>query len=280
MIFVTSVLLVAGCSRTEKTADAPASSRNPNAAAPSVDVANDGHDPKAPTLSAADQSLTDARHGWGWSDACWKEFRLGQLGYAKAACDKGLTLSDLEAQARAAILYNEGLIAEQAGDKEQAQAWFERSLGVRVPNDSGRAEVSAALLRVGGAPPTQAAGPGVVCAEGVICPHVCCPRGDRGMKGFGCANAIGDCASAENGESEYYECDGPEDCADGKVCCMVPGDRDLEWAHCIERTECTGTFTNPRYGVEKLLIACHEDSDCSTGTCGVRKGDIPLRLCE
>jgi hypothetical protein len=111
-------------------------------------------------LSPDDATFTDSRSGWGWSDRCYKELQAGKLGWAGAACDHGLTLHDLDTRAVAALQYNKGLVAEQAGEKEAAQAAFLSSLAARSTDDPGRGEVAAALARVAGAAPETPAGVG------------------------------------------------------------------------------------------------------------------------
>jgi DNA-binding protein Fis len=72
-----------------------------------------------------------------------------------AACQRGLDLPDLDAKAKPALLYNQGLALEGVGDKAGAKVFYERSLALRGATDPGRAEVAAALTRVGGAPPAE-----------------------------------------------------------------------------------------------------------------------------
>jgi hypothetical protein len=135
--------------------DTPAQAQAAPAATP-----NEGNDPHAPVLSPDDRAFTDTRHGWGWSDHCYKEDGAGKYGWAMAACQKGLDLPDLDAKVKPLLLYNEGLALERGGDNAAARALYERSLALRAPNDSGRTEVTAALVRVGGAaPPTPRAAP-------------------------------------------------------------------------------------------------------------------------
>lgn len=119
-------------------------------------AANAGTDPHTPVLSPDDAAFTDTRHGWGWSDKCWAEEHAGKYGWAMAACQRGLDLPGLDAKAKPSLLYNQGLALEGAGDQAGARGFYERSLGLRGANDPGRAEVAAALTRVGGTPPAQA----------------------------------------------------------------------------------------------------------------------------
>ncbi len=97
-------------------------------------------------------NYNDPRKGWGWGDRCVKELRAGKLGWARAACDRALALPDVDAKARPALLYNEGLIAKQGGDAAGARAYFGQSLALREVTDPGRTEVEKELRSVGGAP--------------------------------------------------------------------------------------------------------------------------------
>jgi hypothetical protein len=170
-------------------------------------AASDGTDPKNPVLAPDDAAFADTRHGWGWSDRSWKELHDRKFGWALAACEKGLDLPDLDPKAKAALVYNQGLAHEGGGDRATAKSLFEQSLALRPPNDPGRAEVAAALARVGGAPapvaPTGQApglpqhtpfGPGMPAApkpcglNNQICGHGqrCCKDGPNGAAGWGC----------------------------------------------------------------------------------------------
>ena len=61
-------------------------------------------------------------------------------GWAKAECDEGMKLAPASPQPRASLLYNEALIARQAGDIEGARTTLTQSLSLRE-----NAEVRAAL---------------------------------------------------------------------------------------------------------------------------------------
>lgn len=97
--------------------------------------------PPAPT--------TNAKTMWAWSDRCWKLLHQGDLDGADQACDRGLAAPDLDTRVRASLLYNKGLIAERRGDAATAASYYRQSLALRGPNDYGRSEVEAALMRVG-----------------------------------------------------------------------------------------------------------------------------------
>jgi hypothetical protein len=56
----------------------------------------------------------------------------------------------VDPKARAALLYNEGLIAKGSGDATAARAYLSRSLALRGPTDPGRKEVELAFSSVGG----------------------------------------------------------------------------------------------------------------------------------
>lgn len=81
-------------------------------------------------LAPADVGFRDRRRGWGWSDRCWKHFRRGRIGYAEAACKRGLRAAR-DNKARGALLYNLGRIAEAQGSRASAVKYYQRSLRVR-----------------------------------------------------------------------------------------------------------------------------------------------------
>jgi hypothetical protein len=119
----------------------------------------DGTDPGSPVLSPDDATFTDARKGFGWGDRCFAEIRRGQLGWARAACDRGLSLPDLDPAARPPLLYNEGLIAERAGDLATARSDFTQSLALRAADDPGRSTVEKELKSIGGTVPAVTPAP-------------------------------------------------------------------------------------------------------------------------
>lgn len=131
---------------------APAASAAPSGSA-AVGAGNEGADPRSPVLSPQDVGFKDTRKGFGWGDRCFTEYKEGKLGWAHAACDKGLSLPEVDAKARPPLLYNEGLIAKAAGDRAGARSYFAESLTLRGPDDPGRAAVENELRSVGGAPP-------------------------------------------------------------------------------------------------------------------------------
>jgi hypothetical protein len=81
------------------------------------------------------------RGGWGWSDRCFVHIRAKNWGWAKAECDEGMKLADpATPQPRAALLFNEGLIAKAAGDIEGARRDLAASVSL-----SDNADVRATL---------------------------------------------------------------------------------------------------------------------------------------
>jgi hypothetical protein len=153
----TALSLLVACSKapppTAEDTASPSSSVSAAAPAPSTSAlaaASDGTDPKSPSLAPDDAAFTDARKGWGWGDRCVAELRAGKFGWARAACDRGLALPDLDPKARPPLLYNEGLIAKATGDLAAARTDFAQSLALRAPNDPGLAEVTKELKSVGG----------------------------------------------------------------------------------------------------------------------------------
>jgi hypothetical protein len=103
-------------------------------------LANDGTDGDHPILPDADVGFVDARRGWGWGDKCWRNIKAKKWGWARAECDEGLRMDPASPQPRASLLYNEGLIAKERGQLEEARADFTESLSLRE-----NAEVRAAL---------------------------------------------------------------------------------------------------------------------------------------
>ncbi len=130
----------------------------PAPSTPAVAAASDGTDPRSPSLAPDDATFIDARKGRGWGDRCVTELRAGRFGWARAACDRGLALPDLDPKVRPQLLYNEGLIAKATGDLAAARTDFAQSLALRAPNDPGLAEVTKELKSVGGSvTPAEAA---------------------------------------------------------------------------------------------------------------------------
>jgi hypothetical protein len=121
--------------------------------------ANDGTDPKAPVLSPEDATFVDTRQGRGWGDRCFSEIKAGKLGWARAACDRGLALPDVDAAVRPALLYNEALIAKKGGDAAAARSYLEHSLALRAPGDPGRSIVEQELVSLGGSAPSAGSPP-------------------------------------------------------------------------------------------------------------------------
>jgi hypothetical protein len=85
---------------------------------------------KPSELAPEDRDFVDDRAGFNWGDRCYKHFKAGALGYARAACHKGLEASP-EPKVRGAILYNLALVDESSGDKKSACEWLRQSLAVR-----------------------------------------------------------------------------------------------------------------------------------------------------
>jgi hypothetical protein len=152
---VMALAALIACSRDKESAPAPSSSGVPSAivsaaAGASATPSHDGTDPKAPVLSPDDANFVDTRSGGGWGDRCFNEIKQGKLGWAHAACDRGLALPDVDEKVRPLLLYNEGLIAKHAGDNAAAKNYFTQSLVRRSPTDPGRAAVEKELVSVGG----------------------------------------------------------------------------------------------------------------------------------
>jgi hypothetical protein len=154
-------------------------------------LVNDGTDPRRPILSPEDASFTDRRHGWGWSDRCLNESHAGKYGWAMAACQKGLDLPDLDGQAKPALIYNEGVVAEAVGDKAGARVFYGRALALRPPDDPYHETVMQAVSRVGGNPcnPDEEAS---VCfgMTSLLCCYKKCKKDSECPTGFVCGDTM------------------------------------------------------------------------------------------
>ena len=156
------VLPLVACSRDGGSSGSPSPSASSSSApAPSTaataaangSAASEGLDWKSPVLSPDDTSFKDDRHGFGWGDRCFNEIKAGKLGWAKAACDKGLGLTDVDPGARPPLLYNIGVIARKAGDNDAAKGYFVKSLNLRPAGEAGRPIVEKDLRDLGGTVP-------------------------------------------------------------------------------------------------------------------------------
>ena len=182
----------------------------PPAAAP----ASDGTDPKAPVLSPDDANFVDTRKGGGWGDRCFNENKQGKWGWAHAACDRALALPDVDPKVRPLLLYNEGLIAKQAGDNAAARSYFTQSLALRPATDSGRAEVERELVSVGGTPVPLCNGANAGKSAGV------CPAGQQCT----CRNVGGNDSTPQHCACETPPAAGTcgdtgQRCGGGQKCC-------------------------------------------------------------
>jgi hypothetical protein len=102
----------------------------------------------AGALAEADRDFVDPRRGWGWSDLCFRHLKAFEASWALGACAAGLKLADADPNARAALVFNEGLVAEQVGAGATAIARFRESLRMRAPNDPSRRQVAEAIRRI------------------------------------------------------------------------------------------------------------------------------------
>jgi hypothetical protein len=129
------------------------------------------------------------------------------------------------------------------------------------------------------APPIPAALPRkkqIRCGK-LFCESACCATFDPPS----CAANPRTCPRSDLGEAVIYECDGPEDCASGQACCLVPG-KTVIGAVCVPRQECTGSFPHPRY--QQIVTAkkvCHNNSDCDVSeTCGDSGDSSSILTCN
>jgi serine/threonine protein kinase len=111
----------------------------------------DGVDPHFPVLPAEDVGFLDDKGGRKWGDKCWLHLRAGKLGWAKAECDKAMEIAATSADQSymPSLIYNEGLLAQAAGDIAGARSDYQRSLNLRnklgLGGGPGYKEVRAAL---------------------------------------------------------------------------------------------------------------------------------------
>lgn len=94
--------------------------------------------------------------------------------------------------------------------------------------------------------------PGTVSCPGVSScqcggPDVCCV-GRRGDEITGSS-----CQSLESCAGVAFECDGPEDCAEGLICCASVPDAGGGGAACVEERDC--------FGLNEVTL-CRGDADC------------------
>lgn len=91
---------------------------------------NDGSDIDRPVLSPRDVNVTDKRQGREWSQRCEDHLNTGKLGWARAACNRGLSMSDIPGRVRGSLLYNLGRAYRAAQDTSSAKQYFRRALNV------------------------------------------------------------------------------------------------------------------------------------------------------
>lgn len=133
LCLVASVALASckGATKQDSTSAVTAATAIPSAS-PLVPLAlNDGNDPGRPVLPTTDDGFVDNRGGQGWADKCWTNIRSKHWGWAKAECDQAMAMDPASPQPRASMLFNEGLIAQAAGDVEVARTNFLASLALR-----------------------------------------------------------------------------------------------------------------------------------------------------
>ncbi|HYO96335.1 MAG TPA: serine/threonine-protein kinase, partial [Polyangiaceae bacterium] len=111
---------------------------------------------------------------------------------------------------------------------------------------------------------------------GQRCANVCCAS----EQAYVCAESAAECPPSPSGESTLLLCDGPEDCREGKVCCMDPADGALLVA-CTPAEACTGSFAHPRSGTHiPLTTVCHADYDCAPEQRCASTPGVALRVCQ
>jgi tetratricopeptide (TPR) repeat protein len=98
--------------------------------------------PTAAELPPEDLGFVDTRGGQGWGDRCWTHLKSGQLGWAKAECDRAMAMNPASPQPLASLLYNEGLLEQKLGHTDAARGYFQRSVALR-PNPDVQAALDA-----------------------------------------------------------------------------------------------------------------------------------------
>ncbi len=107
-------LMSSACSKGKPTPSAsPIVSAGP-VSAPVAPHAEASTPAKPAVLAPADAAFLDTRHGWGWSDRCLAHLHAGAFDWARGACDRGLAMTDLDPKARAALAFNQHLIAKKS----------------------------------------------------------------------------------------------------------------------------------------------------------------------
>lgn len=99
---------------------------------------NDGSDVTRPILSSEDEKVIDRREGREWSQRCEDHINTGQLGWARAACARGLAMPNLPGRVRGSLLYNLGRVYRAAEDTDSARRYFQRALDVDDITDHQR----------------------------------------------------------------------------------------------------------------------------------------------
>lgn len=111
----------------------------------------------------------------------------------------------------------------------------------------------------------------------LFCENACCATFDPPS----CATDPRSCPRNNQDEAVIYECDGPEDCASGQTCCLVPG-KTVIGAVCVPRGECTGSFPHPKY--QQIVTAkkvCHVNNDCDLSEmCGDSGDSSSILTCN
>jgi hypothetical protein len=134
LIAIGALVLVAGGITVYAVAHAaPHNSNESNVAItqPQPPQPNDGTDPHRPVLPADEEGFVDSRDGWNWSNKCYVHIQAGKWGWAKAECDRGIAMAPADHVTHAMLLYNEGLVAQAAGDRAEARTDFLQSLALR-----------------------------------------------------------------------------------------------------------------------------------------------------
>lgn len=117
--------------RTPRLSDDEASESTPRPRSAAAPTANDGTDAHRPILPTEDDGFVDSRNGWNWSNKCYINIQKGKWGWAKAECDRGIAMAPADHETHAMLLYNEGLVAQAAGDVAEARRDFLQSLTLR-----------------------------------------------------------------------------------------------------------------------------------------------------
>ena len=93
----------------------PGSAPTENPPPPTAAGIDDGSDAHRPSLPPEDAGFVDTRGGAGWADKCWVNIRAKKWGWAKAECDKAVSMKPASPTPMASIPVQPGSDREGGG---------------------------------------------------------------------------------------------------------------------------------------------------------------------